>query len=435
MAFPRIPLAAWSEKWRSSHRDVALYTASSVARTAAQFIASLITVRLIAPEELGLWSSISLATTYAFFLQAGVTNGLGRELPYQLGAGDSESAKRLAGTSQTFVLGGSLLVVLAGLVALVACRDQGPAALLCIVAVIPITVATLYQNFLTVTFRSKSSFLALAKTQFWTAGLVVLSLPILYYWGFDGLLLRAVLVTVAGVWLMHHVRPIRVANLWDGPSFKTLMMTGLPIFALAYLESISVTADRLVLLKYGGVEQVGFYSLAMYAWQALTILPMSLGQYVYPRMTYSYGKDNDPRALWASAWKVGVLVLVLMTPIALLCALAVPWAVPLFFPKYVSGVPAAQILIFASVFYGAVIGVNALWSLKAWKHMVACQVIGAGLRVGCPLLGACLLASPLSGVAWGMFAACAVNFFVGLALTYSATHRHAVPVTPPLTEA
>jgi len=410
--------------WVRSHKDVALYTASSLARTAAQLIASLITVRLIAPEELGLWNSISLAGTYAFFLQAGVLSGLGRDLPFHLGAGHEATALKLAGTSQSFTLGGNILVLVGGLIALVLFWDRGPAVQLAILCVTAITVGTFYQNYLFVTFRSKISFLDLGKTQFWAAGLMVATLPVLMFWGYDGLLLRGVLVTAAVVWLMHRVRPIRVGHTWDGAAFKSLMITGLPLFAMGYIDTITMTMDRLVLLKQGGVQQVGYYSLAMYASQAMTIIPVSLGQYVYPRMSYLYGKDGDPRILWTMAWKTAVGTFLIMTPIALACAFALPYLVPFLFPKYAPGVPAAQIFLFGSIFIGAVIGVNALFSMKAWKHYVAYEFSCSALRVACPIAGALFLSSPLVGVAWGMFTANAAGLLVGLMLIYSATRTN-----------
>lgn len=423
MRFP----ASWRSlvdlDWIRSHRDAVHFTASSAARTAAQFIASLITVRLIAPEELGLWNTISLATTYALFLQAGVINGLSRELPFHLGADNPDLARRMAGTSQSYTAAGAALALLVGLVALVIYRGSGSAVLLSILAVTLVTAATFYQNYLTVTFRSKSSFLALAGTQFWTAALMLLTLPVIALLGYNGMLLRIVLVTGATLWLMHRVRPFPAPMLWDGLSFRMLMTTGLPIFFLSYIESSSGTVDRIVLLNYGGVKEVGYYALATYAWQALAIIPVSLGAYVYPKMTFSYGQSSDPHTLWRMAWKITLVICAVMIPLAIACSFSVPAAVQRLFPQYIPSIKATQILIFASVFYGAAMGVNALWSMKAWKYMVAYQLLGSAFRIAGPFAGAICHHSPLEGVAWGMLGAYAANFGVGIGLTYLATHR------------
>lgn len=412
-----------SSQWFRTHEDAAKYTASSVARMAVMFVASMVTVRAVTPNDLGLWNSMSLVTSYGLFAQAGIVNGLSRELPFQLGADNPEVARKLVGTSQTFMLGVSLLVLAGGVGAILLYHNRGVTVLFSILAVTIVTVTTYYQNYLTVTFRSNNSFSNLARVQLWTAGLMLVSVPLIAYWRYDGFLFRIILVSLVGALLFHAARPIKVGLLWDGSAFKTLMMTGLPIFALAYMESISGTLDRVVLLKVGGVEQVGYYSLALYTWQAFTVIPLSLATYVYPRMSYSYGKDSDPRVLWTTAWKVTVGVFAIMAPICVLGWLAIPAVVTVLFPKYIPGIPAARGLLCAAVFYGAAIGVNALWSMKAWRYMVAYQIVGSGFRIIGPIAGVLMASSPLKGVAYGMFVACAGHSIVGLVLTYVATHR------------
>jgi O-antigen/teichoic acid export membrane protein len=139
-------------------------------------------------------------------------------------------------------------------------------------------------------------------------------------------------------------------------------------------------------------------------------------------MTYAYGKEGSLAALWERAWKATALVLAVMLPLAIAASLTIPWLVPTLFPKYSPGARAAQILVFAALFYGAAIGVNALWSMKAWAYMVTYQVTGSMLRVLGPFLGVSLHGDPLSGVAWGMLGANATQMALGLCLTYHATH-------------
>jgi len=413
--------ALWTA-W-DSHWDATLYTASSLAKSLAQFLVGFFVVRLILPEELGVWNSISLASTYAIFLQGGIINGLNRELPYQLGTGRAQRAEAYAGTAQSYTAAGCFLGLILGGISLIVFRGKGFSTSLAIVAVTLMTGFTFYQNYLMVTFRSKSSFNDLARIQFLAALLMVLTIPMLYLWRYNGMLLRIILVTAGGVWLLHRVRPIRVNLIWDWDAFKNLMLTGLPIFILAYIESTAGTVDRLVLLKSGGVEQVGYYSLALYMMQSISIIPLSLTSYVYPRMSYSFGKTGDPMVLWNKAWKATLAVFGIMAPLTVAGWFAIPVAVPMLFPKYVPGIFPAQITLVGAFFYGAVITVIPLWSMKAWKYMIAYQLSGSALRVAGPYIGAKLFSSPLTGVAYGMFCVYVVNFGVGLGLTYVATHH------------
>jgi O-antigen/teichoic acid export membrane protein len=412
-----------------SHEGAVFYTLSSVAKSFAQLLSGFLVARFIIPGDLGLWNSLSLATTYGVFLQAGVINGLSRDLPFHLGAEEKEKAEQLAGTAQTYTALGCLCVLLFGGIFLLTHRARDSTLLLSIIAVTLVTAFTFYQNYLMVTFRSKNSFGNLAKTQFWTALIMVVSVPALYFWQYEGMVLRVVFITGFGVFLLHAIRPMKIELLWNWEAFRVLMKVGLPIFILSYIESTAGTFDKVILLTVGGVEQVGYYSFAMLVWGAFAVIPASLTSYLYPRMTYSFGRDRNPLLLWHAAWKWTIAVISIMLPLAITGWILIPLVVPILFPKYTAGIGAAQVLLFGALFYGAAIGVNALWSMKVWKYMVTYQLASALLRVAGPLAGVKLSASPLLGVSFGMLAAFAINFGLGLGLTYVATHQSSLKAT------
>src|ERR1700684_4330028 len=103
------------KKWRSKeHHAPVFFTASSIWLSVVQLISGVIIVRYVDPHEMGLYTSVSLALTYAFFVLAGVQNGLSRELPYFLGADQEGMARRLAGTTLFYTMGGSVLSLVGG---------------------------------------------------------------------------------------------------------------------------------------------------------------------------------------------------------------------------------------------------------------------------------------------------------------------------------
>jgi O-antigen/teichoic acid export membrane protein len=406
---------------RRDHDSTIFYAASSVAKAALGFVATMVTMKTVAPGHLGLWNSMSLATTYSAFLQAGVNNGLNRELPFHLGAGDERQARRLAGTALSFTAASCVLALAGGLAALLIFRDQGTAFAAAIAVETIAVLCFFYQSYLTVTFRSTTSFKALAKVEFAGVAIGLAALPLVYYFSYYGMLWRIAVISVIGIAMLHLVRPIHVGLEWDGESLRRLLKTGLPIFALFYVESTFSTFDRLFLLETAGLEQVGFYSLAMMAQQAMMVVPLSIAMYMYPRMTYHWGHDGSRRALWGRAWKTSAAAAAIMLPVAVAGYLALPWFVSSFVPRYVPGITAAQIMLVGALFSGSAIGVNALWSMKAWKYMTAYQLGGAGLRALGPYVGLQLYSDALVAVALGTAAACALQFVLGMVLTFHAT--------------
>jgi len=351
-----------------------------------------------------------------------VGNGLSRELPFYLGKGDTAFSDRLLGTSLFCTFFANAAVVLGGLACVIAFGDRGAAFTSGILAMTLVIPQLFYQHVMGVTFRSKDSFNNLAVIKLSEAGLSLVTVPLVYYFRYEGLLARAVLIAGVLTWLTYVFRPMRVKPCLDTKALKILFKTGLPIFGLDYMKNSASTLDRLILLQVSGVRDVGLYSLGTTALGALQVLPQSLSAYVYPRMTYKYGQTGDARALWRFGLSF-VLLAIGLTALAAVCAwFVLPLAVPLFAAKYVSGVRAAQILLISGVLDCSNVIANALWSIKAWRLIIAYQVSCAVLFVVGPLLGVLLLGRSLEAVAWGVAAGALGRSLLAVGLTYCGTH-------------
>jgi O-antigen/teichoic acid export membrane protein len=389
----------------------------------AQLVAGFLVIRWVLPEDLGVWQTVRLAQIYAFILLAGINNGLSRELPFFLGKSDKSFADRLAGTALLCTTLGNVLILLGGAGCLVAFSDRSTRLLSAILAVTIGIPFAFYTNFLLVTFRSKDAFDKLSIIKLAEAFLSLATLPMVYFFHYEGMIARIVLVGAILVLLMHLYRPMRVAMQFDRGALKQLLKTGIPIFGLDYLKNSAGTLDRLVVLKVSGVEGVGYYALASMVCSTLQVLPQSLSAYVYPRMSYSFGQNGDSRALWRFGLKF-VLLAVSLTGLAALSAwLLLPKIVPLFAPKYAGGIRAAEIMLIAGVLEGVGIAANALWSMKTWKVMVSYQVLSSAMLALGPIFGVIFIDRSLEGVAWGVALGSLCQGLLTLGATYYGTHK------------
>lgn len=400
-----------------------LYSGGSVVKALAQMIVGFVIARYISPKDFGLWATINLALTYSLFLQSGLINGLNRELPYLFGKGEDAEAIRMAGTVQTFNLAVSCLVVVAAVIIIMLVPFESEKMTIGIIAMVVIIVLNYYQSYLFSTFRSKDSFLQLSIIQFIHAGVNVATLIFVVYFSYYGMIIKAVIVAVVYVLLLHYYRPIKVGFIWDKAAFYKLIKVGLPIFSLAYVESIASTADRLWIINYGTITDVGLYSFGFYAFSSFTIFPSSIASYIYPKMTYNYGRTHDKLIMWRYVKKITLLLLIVLTPIAIIGYLICPYLIEEFFPNYIKSAPSMQILLLAGVLSGAVIGVNALWSMKSWKHMIIYQLFFSFLLVICPYVGLQFFSDKLVGISYGVLLAHFINLISGILLTYLATHN------------
>lgn len=399
-----------------------LYSGGSIAKALATIIVGIAIAKYISPEDLGIWTTLNLLITYSLFVQAGLINGLNLELPLAYGQGNNEFAKKMAGTVQTFTLISSSLVLIIGISYFLFFQETNTKIKYGLLSMTLLIGLSFYQNYLLSTFRSNNSFIKLSVIQTIDAGVNIATLVLVIYFSYYGLIIKAVLVILIYVLLLHIFRPIKVRLIWDKNAFKKVMKVGLPIFGLVYLDSLSSTIDRLFLLKYSNFSDVGLYSFAFYALSVFTLFSTSIASYIYPRMTYSYGQTNDKHILWLYVKKLTLGLIAFQVPFAIVGYIIIPKAIITYFPNYTPSISSMQILLFAGLFKGSVIGVNALWSLKNWKYMIIYQAFYSLLLITLTYSGIKLFENKVEGVSYGVFFANLINMVSGLYLTYLATN-------------
>ncbi|TXD50339.1 MULTISPECIES: oligosaccharide flippase family protein [unclassified Polaribacter] len=407
----------------NKYKTPILYSGGSVAKSIAQLIVGFAIAKFVAPDDFGLWTTINLALTYALFLQAGIINGLNLELPLAYGKEDKRGGVLMAGTAQMFTLISSVLVFILGFLCFVFYPEENIKIKYGILAVTMVIALSYYQNYLMSTFRSNDSFSKLGYIQLIDALVNITTLSFVVYFSYYGLLMKAVVALLIYVLLLHFYRPIRVRLLWNKKAFIKLLKVGFPIFGLAYIASIAATADKIWLLKYASLTEVGLYSFGFFAFSSFMLFSTSIASYIYPKMTYAFAKNGDKNALWLLVKKITVLLLLIQIPLSIIGYYLIPIAVSNLFPDYVLSIPIMQILIFAGMFKGSVIGVNALWSMKRWNYIIIYQITSSLILVILTYIGAKYFSIRFIGVAYGLLLASFISLILGFYLTFKATRE------------
>lgn len=383
-------------------KSIISYASGSLFNSFAQIISNIFILSYINPDELGIWNSLLLFQTYAMFLQAGIINGLNRELPFYLGKKDHEYAKSLAGSALYFFLISILLCCIIGILLFFFFSKELLIFRLTLLGIVIITITKFYENYLTSTFRSSHSFERLSKAYFFRGLYLIISVILVVLYDYKGYIIRMVTTAILMSTYLHFIRPIKAQPKFRLPDFKLLVKVGFPIFILSYIYQTSSTVDRLFLIKFSNFEMVGFYSLGYMVYSSFKSLPLTLANYIYPKMTYSFGSVNNSALLINQAFRINITIFLLMLPIAILGYFLLPLLIPLFFPNYIHGISAAQILLFAAVLSGSTIGVNAIWSMKIWKYIVPIQLLGALVNVISIYTGIKIFNDTLIGVSIGV---------------------------------
>jgi len=321
-----------------------IFATGNLLATAFRLIGGVLISRLVEPSVLGLFNGIGLVCGYAPFLQAGVANGLNRELPYLVGKGERNRAADLASVAQWWLLltagvGVSALMAVAGWRL---AQGNYQLALGWVSFTIPVFGALYGQFYLRILYVTHGRFVRLSFITVLVSGAGVVTVVFVWWLGFEGLCIRGILVAALMLALLWKWRSLTVRPRWRWPDFRLLATTGVPIFLVGQLAAWWPVLNSTLVLKYAGVEGLGLYALANMAGPIVALLPKAMAQVVYPKMSEEYGRTGRLRPLVRMA--VGPT---LVTVAATLVAVTVGWVlippvVRLILPKYVGGIDAAQ---------------------------------------------------------------------------------------------
>ena len=346
---------------------------------------AILLARLVVPSTLGLFNGVAIALGYASILQLGVLSGLNRELPYFVGKGDRERVKELAAAAQawSFIVGAVVFVALSAVAGWELAHGENWKAAAWftngVLAVLFFYSASYLQN----TFRSAHDFarLAVVNVAETVVSLVFLGFVVLF--GFYGLCIRSVLISVVSTILLFFWRPVRVGPKWNYGHFKHLLFIGAPIMGVGLLYGWwGGVINSTLVLKLMGTEGVGLYSMVLMASTALDIIPTAVSQVIYPRMAENYGRNPNLRELVLMARKPTLVTVGVLVP-----AIAVAWflvgpVARLIVPAYVAAIPAMQWALLLPLI-GSFQTVNSLFNVARRQDLyTAAIVVGIVFYVG-----------------------------------------------------
>jgi O-antigen/teichoic acid export membrane protein len=396
------------------------FTGSVVAVNLTSLAGNALAFRFVDPVSMGVWHTLVLVSGYLTAARLGIVNGLGRELPFALGRGDTMAACRITSAALAANHLSALAAAAAFAVLLAVLWSRGPVFRLALCAMAVVSTATFHLTFLQATFRSDADFARLSRVHWIQAGAMLLMAPAVYLFGFAGLCAHAALTALAATAFAHAWRPLRVRARFDAGVARGLLAVGFPLFAAGYLQTLAAGFDRVILLAHGGVAAVGYYAPAVAVLAAMAIVPGAVATWVYPRTSYGLGQGRPRAAIRRSAYAAAAVSFAVSLPVAIAGWLAAPPAIARFFPRYEASIPAVRWSLLAGLLWSVAPAAQVLGSLKAWRSLAAYVAAGLVVRWACPWWLS-RGSDALSGVAQGNALAGALMAVLALALVTGAT--------------
>lgn len=411
----------------SQNRSVVSFFGGNVAAAALSLMATLLIMHWTPPQQLGIWNFALLVSTYVSVCQAGVFNGLNRQLPYFDGQGDSRAVTRLANAAHgwclalLFVSVATTLGVSIGFALLGGLREHIATAL----AIGTVVCCSWFLQFYTVIYSGRSKFGLLAGKNALTA-LVGLPLALMsYVMGYAGLLVRAAVMAVLNILLLRRKLPLTSRPSWDPCALMELARVGFPIWSIGQLGALFMTLDRVVLAD--SAQALGLYAIAVQFGAVAAMVPTSFNAVHYPQMARDYGASHRARPLWSQAAQVTLRSAICASALSATCWFIIPVFVEHLLPAYTPGIAAAKWATLTGVALAPSIFVN-IFNLLGRQYIYLASS-AAGLVAFASLwfvLTKVLHLPPLVSAAQSMLAGTLVSSIVSAILALVVCSRHDV---------
>jgi len=347
-----------------SGRMMVFLTVSGLISNVLTIVSGLLVARWLLPEDLGLFNSFSIITSYIILAQLGIPSGLSRQYPYYLGKDDKAGASQLAATANYWSLALSLVIFLLSLVGTfyyLAIRNWEYA-----VGVFVIGISTFdgcyTTKYLKVLYRTNNDFNKISIINIIVAVVSFVTIFFVSSFGFYGLCIRAVIIIGTSFFFTWIWRPLAAKPAWTKSLFNELFKVGMPMYFVANIYSLWPIVQRTVVVSLGGNRALGLYGLGLMVGNSMSILTSSISGVAFPKMSMAWGRSHNFKQLIQVMYKPVLGGFVFNSLLVVGGWVILPYFVKFFLPNYVEGIKAAQ--------WSLLVGLIAIFSVYANVYMV-----------------------------------------------------------------
>lgn len=346
-------------------------------------ISSFVSYRYIDPDLMGIWVALVTFEVYFTFIRLGIPNGMNRELPYALGTGNKDKAMQYASTTMAYSIFCALIVVvIAPVFMLYANFNFSSINYWIVFAVVLFRMVTEpYSTYLSGTFRTNDNFDKLSKIQY-IQSLIRLGLILLVVlFHFKGYVLMQFIIASTNLIQLHIVRPFHIKPKFIWETFKDLFKVGFPIFIISYLIGVIESLPRLFLIRNATSLEMGLLSPVLLLLSAVAVIPMTITNYIYPKFSFSLGKDNNISPLRKKMMYIYGISFLISIGISLIVYFFIDSLI-VFFPKYIDSVQYIKLACIVVLFISYKLGTALPIVLKKWKWLWLYTFIYAIAQIG-----------------------------------------------------
>lgn len=276
-------------------KDTAMLNAASIIGQGITIGQSLLVMRFLGPDALGVWSGLSILLTYSLYAGLGIDYALGIRLPYYQGQGNVEREIKIADTVYVAWSGITLLLVLCMLGYALLAQQLTSIERLGLASISGLILLEQQMRFWgrwqTASRKDFTLFSLLSILKATISFCIIV--PLAYFFSVSGVMVGTLLVAAVMAVVWQFKTPYRLHWQLSGEVLWEMLRIGFPILLVALGGVLIQTVDRLLILRLLGTASLGYYGVTGLGGNILYGLLSQAGGAMSPHMAEAMGECSD----------------------------------------------------------------------------------------------------------------------------------------------
>jgi O-antigen/teichoic acid export membrane protein len=316
--------------------------------------------RILEPASFGIWITLLLIVSYAPIIALGTVETLLKMLPYHIGKGELLRAKEVEGSVLGSVILSAVGLLILGFSFNIFIKFNPVVHLLPQIRIMIVAASlSLISAFFFHRFAAHQQFKYYGIIELMRAIVTcLLFVSFSLIWGLSGLVL-GYLATEFIICISTIMLSVKCCGKID-INFKRKLIwdavrIGFPITLIWWFLNLQSSVDRVVSASLLGNISTGYYGLGISIISILILIPQSVNRVLYPKISEGLGKKLDRESLSYLIVVPAKTMSILLPLLIGILILILPAIYSYIFPKYLSGLLSAQILLLG-LFFISLIG-------------------------------------------------------------------------------
>jgi O-antigen/teichoic acid export membrane protein len=370
---------------KKNNFEYLLFIFSTIFAAFVSFLFSIFVKTKISPFEFGIYSSILILQSYLIILQLGSLNSFNRDYPQLIVKNSHFEAKVYRETVFTFLLivyFTITTIICLSIIFLLLFTKIDDRYLIGFFLISIGSSLTVIESFASSRYKIDNNFKFVSLVNFiklFSYGLGIYFILLLDYYG---VFFVNITLSIIGIILYYNTSLKDIKLSMDYKLLKIIILSGIPLFLNGIIWTFINSIDKIIILGFINTTALGFYGIAQNVFSFIVLIPTSISQIYYIKMSKYFGEEKSIDELNNLGLNMTEKLSFIIIIVAIITFFLTPNFVSQVIPSYSEGVKSAQILILGlSIYSSTFINTNILTILKKNNVIIMSSIVGLILNL------------------------------------------------------